>query len=122
MRAPSCASARAACTYAVAAEHLKLYELASDPAVEADVTRKLRQAEALVVIHLKIHLWDPVPEWDENTDPATDQNFALAQAGILMVLENLWRFRGGDDTNVAPGPLTPRVVELLNSIRDPSFA
>lgn len=109
-------------TYATAAEHLKLYELANDPAVEADVTRKLRQAEALVVTHLKIHLWDPVPAWDENTDPATDRSFALAQAGILMVLENLYRFRGGDEKDVATGPLTPRVAELLSAIRDPSFA
>lgn len=110
-------------TYAVAAQHLKLYELYADPEITADVTRKLRQAEALVIAHLKTHLWTTPPTWDENTDPEDDQAFALAQSAILMVLSNLWRFRGDDaNTPAGNGPLTPRVVELLSSLRDPSFA
>jgi len=109
--------------YAAAAQHLKLYELAADPDVEADVRRKLTQAEALVLTHLKTHLWEVPPVWDETTDPESDFAFALAQSAVLMVLSNLWRFRGDDEnTSSGNGPLTPRVAELLSQLRDPSMA
>jgi hypothetical protein len=109
--------------YQTATRHLRLYELASTPEVEADVRGKLAEAHALVMTHLKTHRWDPPPTWDETTDPATDFQFALARSAVLMVLSNLWRFRGDDETTGGGnGPLTPRVVEVLSQLRDPSFA
>lgn len=109
--------------YPMATSHLKLYELANDAQVEADVRLKMAQAEALVLTHLKTHLWEPPPTWDTTTDPETDFAYALAQSAVLMVLSNLWRFRGDDEnTSAGNGPLTPRVAELLSQLRDPSLA
>jgi len=110
-------------TYDTAADHLRLGDLKTDPEVESSVTRYLAQAEGLVRTHIKLHLWETPPTWDDTTDPATDRDFAIVQAGILTVLGNLWRFRGDDETSAAGnGPLTPRVAELLSQLRDPSFA
>jgi hypothetical protein len=116
--------------YTMAAQHLKLYELASDPEIQADVERKMAQADAIVMTHLKTHLWETPPTWDETTDPETDFQYALAQSAVLLVLSNLWRFRGDDEQAssaggpmpASAGPLSPRVAELLAQIRDPSFA
>jgi len=116
-------------SYEAAAIHLKLYELKTDPEITADLTRKLIQAEALVLAHLKTHLWDPPPTWDENTDPADDPQFAITQSAILMATANLWRFRGDDENpSTAGNPLAgngaidARVIGILASLRDPSFA
>jgi hypothetical protein len=109
--------------YTTAARHLKLYDLASDPDVEAEVRQMMADAHALVMTHIKAHLWETPPVWDETTDPATDFQFALARTAELTVLANFWRFRGDDENTAAGnGPLTPRVAELLSQVRDPSFA
>ena len=106
-------------TYDTAADHLRLGDLKTDPETETSVTRYLVQAEQLVITHVK--RFDHT--WTDTTDPATDREFAIVQAGILTVLGNLWRFRGDDETSAAGnGPLTPRVAELLSQLRDPSFA
>jgi hypothetical protein len=112
-------------TYTMAAQELELYDLASDPVVEAKVRRKMAQAHALVMTHIKAHLWETPPTWDDTTDPATDFQFALAQAAELVVLVNLYADRGDNeekDDIPRSGLLTPRAVELLSQIRDPSFA
>jgi hypothetical protein len=105
-------------SYDTAAMHLKLYDLKMNPEVEADVRLKLAQAEALVLTHIKT----PDPGWTDETDPATNFLFAVAQAATLLILSNLWRFRGDDETKGENGPLTPRVAELLSQFRDPSLA
>lgn len=111
-------------SYETAIAHLKLPpEIAADAATTADLTMKLRQAEARVLAHVKIHLWDPVPEWDETTDPATDQDFAIVQAAVLAVFGYLAADRGdGDPAADRVGPLNRAVVDLLSVVRDPSFA
>jgi len=111
-------------SYDTAVRHLKLPpEIAADAATTADLTMKLRQAEARVLAHVKIHLWDPVPVWDETTDPATDANFAIVQAAVLVVFGYLTADRGDTDPAEARvGPLNPAVVDLLSVVRDPSFA
>lgn len=116
---PGVATGTGLVTYETAASHLRLGDLASDSDVQSEVRRYLIQAEQLVITHVK----RPDHTWTDATDPATDREFAIVQAGILTVLGNLWRFRGDDETSAAGnGPLTPRVAELLSQLRDPSFA
>lgn len=105
-------------TYDTAANHLRLYDLKTDPETEATVTRMLAQAEALVLKHVTM----PEPPWTSATDPAADPDFAIVQACVLTVLANLWRFRGDDEQTAAHPALSPRVAELLQQLTDTAFA
>jgi hypothetical protein len=55
-----------------------------------------------------------------NSDPTTDREFAIVLAATLIVLQDLYRFRGDD----APSPLlfNPRVLDMLSMLRDPTVA
>lgn len=81
----------------------------------ADLTLKMEQASALVLIHIK-----RAAEWDVDSDPSDDPEFAVVQAAVLRVLGNLYRFRGDDEKSVSP--ISEDVVSMLSMLRDPSLA
>jgi hypothetical protein len=93
---------------------------------EMDLELKMAQAEAIVLDYLarptEMASWssDPVPLSPYTTVPA------VVQAAILIVLGDLWRFRGDDPEGVMPkrehGFLTPQVTSLLQRYRDPALA
>lgn len=106
---------------ATALAHLRLVPSTGSPnPYEDDVQLKLDQATAIVLIHIKRQNYD---EWSENTDPATDPEFALVQAAILKVLGNLYRFRGDDSQipGAVEGPMTPDIVRMLEPLRMPTL-
>lgn len=84
---------------------------------DADLELKIAQAEAFVWQHLKR---DGDPPWSAASDPATDREYAIVLAATLVVLQNLYRFRGDD----APSPLlfSPNVLDMLSMLRDPTVA
>lgn len=104
-------------TLAVAKEHLRVDHTDDD----ADITRKLDQANAIVWDYIK-----RVPD-DASEDawvPTTLQS-AILEAATLMVLSKLYDDRsiGEEDTaNVATGYLTPQVTAILHRLRDPALA
>jgi hypothetical protein len=106
---------------AMAHLHLNLDGDGSPNPYESDVQLKLHQATAIVLMHIKRHEY---ADWSEDTDPATDPEYALASAAILKVLGNLWKFRGDDaqTPGAVEGPLTPDIVLLLSGMRDPTIA
>lgn len=78
---------------------------------DEELNSKLTEAEALVMRYVT----DPgSPAWDEDTIPDP------VKAAILEVAANLWRHRG--DEGQAIGPITPRVVMMLDTYRNPPFA
>lgn len=86
-----------------------------------DVQQKLNVATAIVLIHIKRQNYD---EWSEETDPASDPEFAIVQGAILKVLGNLHRFRGDDSQipGAVEGPMTKDIVDMLSPLRMPSLA
>lgn len=94
-------------TYTQAVEHLKQIGVLDASPADADLELKMEQASALVVGHLK-----RPGEWDLETVPADDPEFAVVQAAVLKVLGNLYRFRGDDA--VAPSPISPDVEMMLH--------
>lgn len=106
-------------TYDQAVQHLRrqgALELGVSPAEqEADLTLKIEQASAIVIAHLK-----RPGEWDVDSSPEDDPEFAIVQAAVLKVLGNLYRFRGDDEKS--PSPMSADVVDLLAMHRDPSLA
>lgn len=102
-------------TYEMAVKHLKQDGVLDASPSDEDLQRKIEQASAMVQTALK-----RFGEWDEETDAATDPEFAWAQAMTLKVLGHLYRFRG-DDTD------EPSMEEMLKKsgitlYRDPSLA
>jgi hypothetical protein len=97
----------------VARDHTRTLGVPDDD----DLLLKIAQAEAFVWQHLKR---DGDPPWDVNSDPTTDREFAIVLAATLIVLQDLYRFRGDD----APSPLlfNPRVLDMLSMLRDPTVA
>lgn len=106
-------------SYEVAVRHLRqegALPIDVSPVVEhPDVLLKMEQASALVQIHLK-----RPAEWDVESDPTDDPEFAVVQAAVCRVLGNLYRFRGDDEK--APNPVDDGVVAMLSMLRDPSMA
>lgn len=101
--------------YEDAVRHLKQDGVLDGSPAEADVVLKMEQATAIVLIHLK-----RAGEWDENTNPADDPEFAIAQALVLKVLMWLYRYRGDDDG--APGLDTILNPMTTSMLRDPEVA
>jgi hypothetical protein len=102
-------------TLAVGKQHLRITVNEFD----AEITRLLEQSSAIVLVYIGAEADD---SWTADTDPATDQGFAVAQSAVLEVLGNLWRHRGDADEAV-PGPLTDRVKSILYAagLRVPSI-
>ncbi len=101
--------------YDDAVNHLRQQGVLDGSPADADLTLKIEQASALVLIHLK-----RPAEWHVEMDPADDPEFAIVQAAVLRVLGNLYRFRGDDETSVEP--ISPDVVRMLSMLRDPTMA
>lgn len=102
-------------TYAAAVNHLRQQGVLDLSPEDSDLASKIEQASALVLVHLK-----RPAEWTAETNPADDPEFAIVQAAVLVVLGNLYRFRGDDEN--APAPVSERVVAMLSMLRDPSLA
>lgn len=102
-------------TYDVAVRHLKQEGVLDVSPDDADVTLKIEQASAIVLIHLK-----RPGEWDEDSRPEDDPEFAIVQALVLKVLTWLYRYRGDDDT--APGLETILNPMTTGMLRDPELA
>jgi len=107
-------------TLAQAQQHLNL-DATTFAAVEADVTLKLAQATARVLIHIAREEND----WTEATDPSVDLDFALVQGAILAVLGDYFRYRGDDppSEDVSAGAyLSAAVRRTLHPLRRPVLA
>lgn len=102
-------------SYDDAVAHLKQQGVLDVSPADTDLTAKIEQASAIVLIHLK-----RPGEWDVDSLPADDPEFAIVQAAVLKVLGNLYRFRGDDES--APAPLSDDVIRMLSMLRDPSLA
>lgn len=102
-------------TYEQAVAHLKQQGVLDVSPADADLTLKVQQASAIVLVHLK-----RPAEWDVDSDPSDDPEFAIVQAAVLKVLGNLYRFRGDDEK--AAAPVSEDVVAMLSMLRDPSLA
>lgn len=102
-------------TYATAVRHLRQTGVLDGSPEDDDLTAKIEQASALVLVHLK-----RAGEWTVDTDPTDDPEFAVVQAAVLKVLGNLYRFRGDDEKPVSP--ISEDVVSMLSMLRDPSWA
>jgi hypothetical protein len=84
-------------TYAQAVAHLKQNGVldvgaGSPPEEDADLLLKVEQASAIVVWRM-----ERPGEWDVDTDPESDPDFARAQSLVLQVLAWLYRYRGDDE-------------------------
>lgn len=84
---------------------------------DADLLLKIAQAEAIVWAHLKR---PGVPPWNTTTDPMADPEFAQVYAATLIVLANLYRFRG--DEVEAPLGVPMAALDILSMLRDPTVA
>lgn len=102
-------------TYTQAVDHLKQIGVLDGSPTDDDLTLKIEQASAIVVVYLK-----RPGEWDLETVPADDPEFAVVQAAVLKVLGNLYRFRGDDPQ--ANAPISTDIVAMLSMLRDPSLA
>lgn len=102
-------------TYDVAVRHLKQEGVLNGSPNDEDVTLKIEQASAIVLIHLK-----RPGEWDVDSRPDDDPEFAIVQALVLKVLTWLYRYRGDDDT--APGLETILNPMTTGMLRDPELA
>jgi hypothetical protein len=102
-------------TYEQAVRHLKQEGVLDGSPADADLTLKIEQASAMVIAHLK-----RPAEFDVDTIPADDPDFAWVQAAVLRTLGWLYRFRGDD-------PEAPSFDDLMRNTgssmhRDPSLA
>lgn len=101
--------------YDVAVRHLLQQGVLDGSPEESDLALKMEQATAIVLIHLKRH-----GEWDANSNPSDDPEFAIVQALVLKVLAWLYRYRGDDDN--APGLDTILNHATTGMLRDPEIA
>jgi len=83
---------------------------------EADLHKKIAQASAIVLNHLKI---DTLPDEGIPSDPPTGPAKGDAiEAAALLVLGELWEQR----ESTGAEPLSEGVRNLLIGLRDPSLA
>jgi Phage gp6-like head-tail connector protein len=104
-------------TLAVAKQHLRVDHTDDD----ADITRKLDQANAIVWDYIK-HTPDDEAEGAWAPDAL---QLLIIEAATLMVLSKLYDDRNigeEDNQNVALGYLTPQVTATLHRLRDPALA
>lgn len=102
-------------TFDQAVKHLKQEGVLDVSPEDADLTLKIEQASAMVVSHLK-----RPAEWDVDSLPEDDPDFAWVQAATLKTISWLYRFRGDD-------PEAPSFEDLMRKsgsslYRDPSLA
>lgn len=102
-------------TYDMAVRHLLQEGILDGSPDDADVTMKMEQATAIVLIHLK-----RPAEWDIDSSPVDDPEFAIVQALVLKVLMWLYRYRGDDDTS--PGLETILNPQTTGMLRTPEIA
>lgn len=91
---------------------------ADDTSFDEELDPLREVATAIVVDYIK----RPDHGWTEDYDPTGspyDQDFVIVQHAIAEVLANLWANKGDAD---APGPLTVRVMAMLERLRDPAIA
>lgn len=104
-------------TYDMAVRHLRqqgTLDLGSPVEQDPDLLMKMEQASAIVIVHLK-----RPAEWDVNSLPEDDPEFAIVQALVLKVLAWLYRYSGDDDTPGLDTILNPMTTGML---RDPELA
>lgn len=101
----------------VAKQHLRI--LHND--YDADITRKLDQANAIVWDYIK---HEPDETGDDAWVPTAPQS-TIIEVATLMVLSKLYDDRNvgeENDERVALGYLTPQVTAILHRLRDPAVA
>jgi ribosomal protein S17E len=91
------------------------------------VMEKAVEASALVLRRIAGYITRKQPMWDDTTDPAQDQDFALVQAAVLAQTLALYRFRGDDDEGRERAganmyDLDPVVVRIVSQLEDPTCA
>jgi hypothetical protein len=102
-------------TYGAAVKHLKQEGVLDVSPEDSDLALKIEQASALV-----LHRLDRLGEWNAESRPDDDSEFAIVQAATFIVLGNLYRFRG-DDAD-APSPIDDRVERMLYPLTRPTLA
>jgi hypothetical protein len=102
-------------TYDMAVRHLLQQGVLDSSPDDADVTLKMEQATAIVLVHLKRH-----GEWDVNSSAEDDPEFAMVQALVLRVFAWLYRYRGDDDN--PPGLDVILNWNTTGMLRDPEIA
>jgi hypothetical protein len=102
-------------TTAMVRSHLKGF----DDAEVSDVEDKIRQAQAMVLALIDR---EPDSEWNDDTDPDDDADFAMVQAAILKVVAHMYRFRGDDDVPVTDALDMVKPMLQAVGLRDPSLA
>lgn len=101
-------------TLDIAKAHLRVDHTDDD----ADITRKLDQANAIVWDYIK-----KVPDGSDGWAPTAGQ-LSIVESATLMVLSKLYDDRniGEEDGNVALGYLTLQVTSILHRLRHPALA
>ena len=118
-------------TLQAAKDHLRLSMPLGDPD-EPDLQAKLDAADALVRDYVAQRRCDPdgtwaatVASWDVTATPPVPPPPHVLNA-TLIVLGDLWRYRGDDLANEAPprelGELPRAAMALLYRLRDPAVA
>lgn len=102
-------------TYDAAVRHLKQEGVLDVSPEDEDLQRKVEQASAMVVSHLK-----RPAEWDVDSLPEDDPDFAWVQAATLKTISWLYRFRGDDEKETSFDDLMRNMGSTL--YRDPSLA
>lgn len=90
-------------TYELAIAHLRQQGVLDGSPNDVDVTAKIEQATAYVVVYLQ-----RPGEWDVNSLAEDDPEFAIVQALVLRMLGWLYRYRGDDEK-------APDVDSILNT-------
>lgn len=111
-------------TLEMAKQHLGIQHSADD----ADVQRKIAQAQAAVLDYIDQRLSDgatwsaTIAAWDDET---SSREFLVVQAAVLKQFGGLYRDRGDDDGKAAQAwvdGLAPNVARMLTRLRDPAIS
>lgn len=105
-------------TLDVAKQHLRI--LLENTEFDAEIQRKLDQANAIVLDYIK----KPEGKQADGTT-LSDLQLTILMAATMMVLSKLYDDRNigeENDENVALGYLTPQVTAILHRLRDPALA
>jgi len=108
-------------TWTQAKDHLRLF---ADSEEIADVRLKMEQATAIAIKFLD---GNADATWTDATNPAEDIDFAILQAGILVILGDLYFNTGDQPDDWRQDPqtgvvLSPRARRVLHPLRDPVCA
>lgn len=120
-------------TLEMAKAHLRLGTADLPEDTESDLRAKIDQAEALVLDYVDQRL-DEASAWSAevaswNAEDSGSPTYTVppqVQAAVLIMLTELWRFRGDDIDDDEPrrgmGELHPKAVAYLYRFRDPALA